>query len=347
MSGLVMGAIGCISPLGATFQFSATAWRAGISSFGNSEFFNSQLEPIKAAWVPDDALPALGDRVGFSPRQRRMLRMGANALSQTLASCPSTAAQPLPLLLCIPEPMPGKYDAFDERFLKTLTDLAQCPIELAQSRFFAVGRSAGLHALEHAFRLLEHTATEAVIIGAVDSYRDPLLISLLVQQERLLSPSNSVGFIPGEGALFMVVATQSWARQHLPVADGYIAHPGLAEEPGHIYSQAPLIGTGMTEAVKDAVAALPQGALALTHLFSSLNGEPNQAKEIGLALIRNNLSQSITKHLHPGDCFGDLGAVTSPLLMALAAKYSASPSLVVSLSDFSARSAVVVVGKAP
>jgi len=79
-----------------------------------------------------------------------------------------------------------------------------------------------------------------------------------------------------------------------------------------------------------------------------MNGENHWAKEYGVAFIRNKAYfQSAVGIEHPADCYGDLGAATSPVLIALAAEHlfkhsTAKAHLVYSSSDHSKRGAIVV-----
>ena len=79
-----------------------------------------------------------------------------------------------------------------------------------------------------------------------------------------------------------------------------------------------------------------------------MNGEHHWAKEYGVAFIRNQASfQDPVRTEHPADCYGDVGAATGSVLIALAAEHlyshdGANAHLVYGSSDLSRRGPVVV-----
>lgn len=330
---------GLISPLGTNIPMVSAAINASVSAFEQSEIIGRAHEPYRFAGIPDASIAQVTPPAKFSARKLRILKLGVSALQNAIAVSPILQKYPLPLLLCLPEPYPNKNDQFDLDFVTELVAQAKCPIDLQESRIFAMGHSGGCYALSYAFKLLAQTTLPAVLLGGIDSYKDPLLLALLENDGRLLRNDHSIGFIPGEAACFMLVMKKEWAQQHnLPVA-GAATQPGVAEEPGHA-AKVPMLGQGLSAAVGAALA----NKQPFKHIYSSLNGEPQLAKEIGIALIRNNLAKAVTAHHHPADCWGDIGAATAPFLMALAIHQIKNHSLIITASDSGFRGAVRVQG---
>ncbi|HRH76449.1 MAG TPA: hypothetical protein PK129_03795 [Cellvibrionaceae bacterium] len=243
-------------------------------------------------------------------------------------------------MLCLPEPYPHHRETYGPDIISNLVEASNWPINLPESRYFLMGRTSGCYALSYAQKLLSETPIHAVILGAIDSYLDPLLLALMEKDGRVLRERNSVGFIPGEAACFMVIAKKGWAEQHHIPMLGLVGSAGVAEEPGHLYSQTPNLGNGLSGAIRHALTGVEQ----FKFLYSSCNGEPMLAKELGIALMRNHTNAASFKHIHPADCMGDVGAATVPLLMGIAALKQKEISLIASSSDGPFRGAVCVRG---
>ena len=67
-------------------------------------------------------------------------------------------------------------------------------------------------------------------------------------------------------------------------------------------------------------------------------------KEFGVACVRNSkfLELMSWKHIHPGDCIGDLGGAMANVLMALSALDKNKTKLIYGSSDYEFRGAVCV-----
>ena len=87
-------------------------------------------------------------------------------------------------------------------------------------------------------------------------------------------------------------------------------------------------------------------ASTIKTVFASFNGENFNAKEWGVAVIRNQQNlDSDFNIVHPADCYGDIGAATGPVLMALASigmqkDHYEKPALVWASSEIEQRAAV-------
>jgi 3-oxoacyl-[acyl-carrier-protein] synthase-1 len=187
---------------------------------------------------------------------------------------------------------------------------------------------------------------EYVVVGASDSYvQCPRLVELK-ERQRLLCPTNSDGFAPGEAASFLVL-TRSRANAMISKKKVIgLYGPGVAQEQGHIYSEEPYRGEGLDQAIKQAMAAA--GRSHVDMIYSSMNGERYWAKEFGVTMIRTLKGQGEAfKIEHPADCYGDIGVATGPVLMGLAAETlwkndKHNSSIIYSASDGPGRAAVVM-----
>jgi 3-oxoacyl-[acyl-carrier-protein] synthase-1 len=217
---------------------------------------------------------------------------------------------------------------------------------MEDSKVISAGRAGGLIAIQMAFRYLANCPDTHVLVGGVDTYYDGALIQLLVQDERLLAGGNMDGFIPGEGAAFLLLSRQRVALFRQSNKAVCLYEPGTSREAGYRGSKEPYRGDGLASALAQALVNAPIGTIKT--LYSSLNGENYFAKEHGVAMLRNRERlQGDLKIEHPADCFGDLGSAFAPVAAAIAAVHlagdnAASPCVLCCSSDRDARAAMVM-----
>src|SRR5439155_16341288 len=186
-----------------------------------------------------------------------------------------------------------------------------------------------------------------MIAGGVDTHRDRYVLGTLDMEKRVKSSANLDGFIPGEGAGFLLLADRGAASSAGLTPWAGVSAVALSTEPGHLYSEESYRGDGLAQAVQQLAQA---GALVgpIREVYSSMNGENHWAKEWGVARIRSNGTFSAEHGMHhPADCYGDTGAACGPLLAGLAALgikqgYRRSPALVYGSSDRGQRAALIV-----
>jgi 3-oxoacyl-[acyl-carrier-protein] synthase I len=331
---------GMISSIGANAEMTAASVRSGISAYQESSILNKHFNPMIMSLVPDDALPELEGELKqhtLTGRQQRMLRLATPSILPLTEKLDT----PVPLMLAGPEKMPGRRSVISDRFLKQLLLQSKAPIDLENSYVFPYGRAGGFYALEAAMQLLESGVYSQVIVGGVDSFLDLYLLDALDCDDRVLAEGVMDGFAPGEAAAFLL----------LKLADDdsrvKVFPPGLADEPGHRYSGQPYKGEGLVNAVAEAL--INVRPTTINTVFASFNGENFNAKEWGVAVIRNH--QSLDPDfsvIHPADCYGDIGAATAPVLMVLASigmqkGYYQKPVLVWASSEIQQRAAVYMV----
>lgn len=315
---LRIAGIGMITPLGGDARSSIAAIRAGVSRYEGSSFFNSQDKPMITTSVPNESLPELNEElkwIGLSGREKRVLRLAEPALKQALADYADDT--PIPLFLAGPEILPGGSKPISAKLLSYLVKQTNASIDLKLSRYFAVGRAGMLEAIALAFRYFEATDAHYVLVGGVDSYLDVATLSTLNLENRVLAENTNDAFVPGEGACFLLLKSyKAPADTKNPGVALY--QPGLGVEKGHRFSNEPYQGQGLSDAIRQALGQA-NSDIKISTIYSSLNGESFFAKEFGVATMRNSSAffESYT-HMHPADCYGDLGAATAGVLIALA-----------------------------
>jgi 3-oxoacyl-[acyl-carrier-protein] synthase-1 len=335
--------LGMISAVGLSAPEVAASVRSGTMRFTETPIMDKRFQPMTLAEVPEDGLPALNEKLegaGLTSREARMLRLADVALKECLASLPAKAASP-PLVLSLPEA--ETTGPLDPNRLVAALGVQVGGFDTKHTEAPYRGRSGGLRAIARAVAWLDAGAP-FVVAGGVDTYRDLYVLGTLDMESRLKSASNLDGFIPGEGAAFLILTrpgNPGTGAPPLAMLSGFSA----ALEPGHLYSGQPYRGDGLAMAV---TAALSNGAGPIGDVYSSMNGENHWAKEWGVAFLRNR-ARFLEDHgmHHPADCHGDVGAAVGPLMVGLAALglrdgYRRSPCLVYGSSDRGERAAVIV-----
>lgn len=340
---LYIAGAGMITPVGANTAMTVAAVNAGINQYQGSKFYNRRYQPMTTAVVPHDALPPINEKliaIGLSGREKRLIQMATPALAEVMSTY--SLEEPIPLFLAGPEILASGAKPITAKILGYIATQTGANLDLRSSRYFATGRVGVIEAIELAFRYFSATDAKYILVGGVDSYLDMVTLGYLDQQDRILAEDVNDGFAPGEGAGFLLLRSYKYPPQEtFKIA---LFPPGLSVEKGHRYSNQPYLGEGLAGAF---TAAITNGTgEKISTIFSSVNGENFFAKEYGVATIRNKaaLSESYT-HEHPIDCFGDLGAATAPVLIAIAQHNmmrtkQLNQNLIYCSSDLTARAAV-------
>lgn len=342
--------IGMITPIGANTVMTSLAVRAGHSGYqASNRFTKESRQPITMARVPEEVFANLPVKIDEGSRycepHDHVIKMAITALREAVSGRSFT--KPVPLILAVPEAKQAFSYVERNSLVKNLVAQNGLPIHPDLVRYIDSGRAAGIEGLELAFHYLFQQKAEYVLLGGSDSHEDALRLSALESSNRLLTPASMDGFAPGEGAGFLLLTRRSELAQ---AKNGHIIAlhpPGLAEETGHLYSRKPYRGDGLDQAFKKALGQDPPPN-AIHSIFSSMNGENHWAKEYGVAYTRSrDAFHDPVGTEQPADCFGDLGAATAPVLIALAAEHlfshaQARAHLVYSSSDYAKRGAVVV-----
>jgi 3-oxoacyl-[acyl-carrier-protein] synthase-1 len=306
--------------------------------FGEATMLDHQFVPFKLAAVPDEALPKPSKSLELNDATAREIRL-AQLATAPLAECLAAVAslrEPLPLVLALPELQPSR-PIDGKRFLSLLV-LAGARFDVDRSVAVDAGRAGGLIAISRACEMIRTGQRPFVIAGGVDTYRDLFVLGTLDAERRVKSDVHMDGFVPGEGAAFLLLASATAARAHgaAPLASLTRVVDGV--ETGHLYATEAYRGDGLATALSVLVKA---GAVATPfgEVWSSMNGENHWAKEWGVSYLRNRAAFAEDYDTqHPADCVGDTGAACGPLMVALAAMgmrdgYRRSPALVYCSSD--------------
>jgi 3-oxoacyl-[acyl-carrier-protein] synthase-1 len=277
----------------------------------------------------------------------RLLALAAPALRE---AWPRGLAEAVPLVLALPEA--GRADD-DPRLaggvIGALAVRSGALLDPTRSAVIRAGHAGGALAFEAAAALLASpVGPPMVIVGGVDSHAHPGVLAALDREDRLHAPGVEDGFIPGEGAAFLLLARRPdhlagsrplaalrrvATSREVSAAAGEPSHDGAASGPKPRAPAEPNLARALTEVVR---AASDDGKVGW--VLHDVNGESHRVREWSMAETRV-LSGREAVSSRFADELGDIGAATGPTLATIACCFwatgcaPASDALVVLSSD--------------
>lgn len=303
----VIGA-GARTSLGSGLPASAAAARAGVCQFADHPFM-----------VDDHGFPIVVARDPFlAPGVERVSRLSAMAASAALECLEGVdqedqgRPQTL-LLLALPRGREGG-PVDDARLVRELLALLEHRVDVVAVRRAALGHVAGVQALAECARAFAEGFEQRALVVGVDSWLDPPTLEWLDGQETLRTEKRPFGFLPGEAAVALLVEPADRGRQALARVEGCALRTESDLAPDR-----PRLGLALTEAARAACDLWDDPSRIADALYADLNGDPGRADEVGYATVRvrDRLSPEHALRI-PAECFGDVGAATVPLMVALA-----------------------------
>ncbi|WP_438031812.1 beta-ketoacyl synthase N-terminal-like domain-containing protein [Sorangium sp. So ce204] len=344
-SAVILGFGGCTASAPSAVGSCAAA-RASVSHFSLCEHapvagrhaFTIAAAPYLPPWRPADEPPVTV----------RLAALAARALDEVAAGLPVAPRAAVPVLLGVPSPRPGlPDDAVAAVSARVAAALAARGVSAAVEPF-PLDHAAGLAALAHAVQRIEAGAAEVCLVGGVDSYLAASTLAWLHEREQLKSERNRWGLVAGEGAGFCVVASRALAEQRVIAPAAAVLAAATAREEVAPRAETPSLGAGLTAALRAALAPLGERAV-VDEAVCDLNGERWRGDEAGFSIPRvaRRLAEP-GRITAPALAWGDVGAASGPLYLALSAHAAARGAargpraLVWTSADGGARSAALL-----
>jgi 3-oxoacyl-[acyl-carrier-protein] synthase-1 len=304
--------VGARTPLGLTSPASAAAVRAAVGAIREHPYFVDKAgEPMCVAM---DAV--LSPDLNGADRLHALALPAIKEAIDPLDGLMSMKA-PLPLILGLPESRPGLSPTLGRDLAVRLDKSLQSPG--VRTTIIPHGHSAGLMALEEAWRQIISGQTDFCLAGGLDSYLEPETLEWLDQERQLMSAQNRSGFPPGEGAGFCLVTSSSIARRYGLEVLAWVVSVATTMEENRIKMETICIGKGLTAAIIKVSGALELPSEKIDFTYCDLNGERYRSEEFTFALLRTQAAfRDPIDNLTPADCWGDVGAASGPLFVTLA-----------------------------
>ena len=297
--------VGLVTSVGLSAAASCAAFRTKISNPTETRFIRSDGDWIMAHEVMLER-PCRG--------LSKLAKMAAWAIQEALQALPEAQWQTLPVLLCVAEPeRPGRTAGLEEQLLPMLQGELGVKFS-AQASVIAQGRVSVAVALARARALMTSQNLPRVLIAATDSLLSWPTLKHYEHQGRLLTPTNSNGFMPGEGAGALLVGSPEGSAAGL-VCTGM----GFAMESATIDSGKPLRAEGLSQAIKCTLVDAGCQMRDMDYRITDLAGEHYYFKEAALALSRTLRERHREFDLwHPAECTGEAGALSGVAVIAAA-----------------------------
>jgi 3-oxoacyl-[acyl-carrier-protein] synthase I len=236
------------------------------------------------------------------------------ALDECLKAAAGIPVSDIALWLCVAERgRAGRLQGLDRTLLQDVEERLGSRFH-ADSNVVSDGRLSGATALDQARRTMASRRGLCIIAG-VDGLLVGQTLTAFEKRRRLLTASNSDGFIPGEAAGAVLIGPASSATPPLLQCLGI----GYGTEPATIESDQPLQGNGLAQAFRSSLADAGVDWAQVDYQISAVSGEQYGFKETALAALRTIRP---VKHgfdlWHPSDCIGEVGAAIVPCMLGVA-----------------------------
>ena len=307
--------LGASTAIGRSAPATTAAVRAGIAMFGDHPFmvdrYGDPMVLAMASYLPTEM-----------PIGKRICELATAALQESIAAISKiadTIPGPTPLLIGLPSARPGIPDALE---VDIQSAIDECGIDTNNLSFLPNGHAAALIAIDEACKLISDGKSQLCIVGGVDSYIDPDTLDWVEQNDQLHQPANAWGFIPGEAAGFCLLCSNDFAEKWNLKSLARVCSVATAQERNRIKTNTVCIGEGLTSAMRQVLEESTGTPPKIQQTICDQNGEAYRADEFGFAIARlNEWFVDSTKFVTPADCWGDVGAASGTLFVALATAY--------------------------
>lgn len=344
---LAIAATGAVTATGVGVDAASAALRATVGGFVRTAEWRSAVtgEPLRAGVVEmlDPEMPWI----------ERVCWLASHAADDAFSQLGDAARRgSWHALLSLPPRRPGHDEGIGAAGQQAILRELPCRAHLVECGAVTTAHDAAITCLDAACELLNAAAGKptAVLILGADSWLDRSALAWLESHQRIHTTEASFGFVPAEAAAAIVFANDAWfdANGCVPIGGAGQVSCGYEQDPW--FMGRPSRHGGLTTALQGVFGERASDARAV-RTWCDLNGEAWRAAEWMSAYLRSAPYHSEPLDLvHPADTFGDVGAATGALLMALALddlarSRTTAPCIVWAASDISpARAAVALYG---
>jgi 3-oxoacyl-[acyl-carrier-protein] synthase I len=304
-------AAGARTSLGFDLASSAAAARAGITAFADHPFMIDRSgAPMAVARDADLALDL--------DRDERLARLAAAAAQDAFEQLPPQAARvSLMIVLALPLAGDAAGPVQPAVIAQAVRNALADRVDVVAVRASHAGHVAGIAAAQVAAQAAADGFDGYCLLLGVDSWLDAATLEWLDEAELLAVRTRPFGFVPGEAAVALLIAPRATSpsdRTRATIECGDRAH----ESEAALASDQPRLGRALSAAARSTLRAF--GSSGVPVLYADLNGIPERADEVGYSVIRvrEHLADEL-RTVTPAEWFGDVGAATVPLMVALAA----------------------------
>ncbi|MCA9630575.1 MAG: hypothetical protein KC766_23050 [Myxococcales bacterium] len=312
----VIAGVGAQTSLGATAPETAFVYRTGHIGMRESAILDSIENKVTLCSVPTLDPWLSGDA--------RLIQLALPALEEVMLNLGEHARTlRIKLYLCVDEWL-GAPDASGlsaaQRVASSLLFRAR---KLAHENVTIETRIEGPAApglfLEQAASLITMGQADVIIVGAVHSDYDPVVIRTLEERGRLFSSDHLDGMIGGEGAAFLLLCSERLARKLDLTAHVALHSVGVAYEratPDN--DESAYEAAGLTVAARKAMEPLLANQLKCGWLLGDATYEMREIYEWQALTVRSQRAFELPQQGDfPAHRLGHMGATALPLMLVL------------------------------
>ena len=372
---LAVTGIGMVTSLGLDVVSSCAAARAGLQRVVEiDDYIVNDADGEQAALVAVHRTPLISAGFfGFA----RLLQLGTAGLTDLLRSSDKQEEAHVGFVLVVggetyrsawlnlarqePDVADKDLDAYagsirfaEERIVARLLEalVKRVGLTTANERVTTCATAVGFAgAIQQADKWLSEGVCDRCVLGGLDSLLDPTTLEALDGLAILRTPERAVGLIPGEAACFLMVETPAMAARRGVHVQASLESPGTALGAAHPKLRHETPGRdALPDAITTTFAGLADRGQSTGLAVVNLNGDPYRAFGWSAASMQvlGPMRLSEIPVWIPALSFGDTGAATGPVSVALLARawargYAPSRNAVICLmDDFGERAAVYV-----
>ncbi|MEY4561752.1 MAG: hypothetical protein RLZZ618_1029 [Pseudomonadota bacterium] len=302
ITSLAVRQTGLVTSVGLDAPSSCAAIRAKLTNPVETRFVDGT-----GNWLMAHEIPLAEPWRGLD----KLARIAAMAIEECLDSVPRAEWPRIPLLLCVAErERPGRLDGLDDRLFAAVEDLLKAHFS-SSSVIITHGRVSAAVALAAAHKLLDGPDCTQVVVAACDSLLHWPSLSVFESKDRLLTETNSNGFMAGEAAGAVLLGRPGTGPELRCTSVGF------GVEPAPIDSGEPFRGEGLALAIRQALDDSGRKMHEMDLRIADLSGEQYYFKEAALSLSR---TMTQTKEFfdlwHPAESIGETGAASGLAVLA-------------------------------
>jgi hypothetical protein len=334
---VLVRAAGMVSPLGPTIEASCAAALAGIMRVaelpGLTGLDEEEVEPVplkghcitgltegftgiaRLARLGIAALQDLEGRSALGPESGRRIGMILALPSRYLSAVNSDVdVDQQPWGLPDTNPIAEERTRIEAQLIDLLADGSALPVLPTHRRIFFADQNGVAAGLGEASKWLSSGEVDDCILGTLDSYCDPCILTDLFDLRLLKAPDHPVGFIPGEGGVMLhLVGPSDTTLEPRPTIT--LSAPVVQPGGRHRFQEDPPIGDVIGKAIDTCLAESGKVAKRLT---TDLNGDLWRSQNWGGALTRIEAGVANLPSEYVGEAFGEVGAVAGGFAICLA-----------------------------
>jgi len=249
----------------------------------------------------------------------RLVELAATAIEEALAPlvAPLDKPDPVPLILGMASPREGMVESREAVKAGLRRRFESRPL-LSSIQIIPEGHAAGLQALERAWRIVGRGELPMCLVGGVESYMDEGILTWLAERGLLRTRANVRGFLPGEGAGFCLLSSNSPGAPRLPSLGRVASVANILVRRGSPETEESQETNALEIAWSKVLASLGDDA-KITDTICDMNGESFRNEEFHSAIGKAwQYFDRGFMPLIPANCWGDVGAASGPLFVCMA-----------------------------